>query len=281
MNGIKANIAALTSMISSEATKRGSTAPVAATPGAKAAVPGGVANLTVARMQRALIDLGALVGDSVLRIASDGIVGPKTTAAINKAISSYIPNAPAGLKQKLSAGQVSAMADVIASQVEAAVAAKRAVAAREEAKGNGPGPTATPEEAQAPVPDIGPAPRIQEPAYTAPTPAAVPSEPSYTPSPSEAAYARQTQQAPAPTYAPSSSTPDYSAMLPPSAVPGGGQEIAPTPGADVPAPAEKKKFPWMWVGVGAGVAVLGGIAIIAFSKKRRRTARRRLVPAHA
>jgi len=77
----------------------------------------------VASLQTALISLGRRVGDSSLTaLVLDGLIGPKTTTATNRAFAMYISGAPANFATgTLSQSQVSTNASSLASYVNAEV----------------------------------------------------------------------------------------------------------------------------------------------------------------
>jgi hypothetical protein len=77
----------------------------------------------VASLQTALISLGQRVGDSSLTaLVLDGLIGPKTTTATNRAFAMYISSAPANFATgTLSQSQVSTNASSLASYVNAEV----------------------------------------------------------------------------------------------------------------------------------------------------------------
>jgi lysozyme family protein len=128
--------AALASNIENEAARRRGKG--AAVPGAKAATraPAKVVVATapptkvdVRRLQVALAALGARVGDRTLAaVKADGIMGPRTAAAANLALSKFTPNAAAGLRTgKLSTGQITSQAGAIAMMIEASTKTGAAV----------------------------------------------------------------------------------------------------------------------------------------------------------
>jgi len=83
----------------------------------------GAYSSSVASLQTALITLGQKVGDSTLKaLMLDGLIGPKTTAATNRAFAMYITNAPANFATgTLSQSQVSTNASSLASYVTAEI----------------------------------------------------------------------------------------------------------------------------------------------------------------
>lgn len=93
---------------------------------APAPVPTTTPRIAVARLQRALADLGTLLGDPVLKIRSDGIAGPKTAAALNRAMQVYVKEKPASMSQTLAPAQIAVMAEALATQLESELAQRRA-----------------------------------------------------------------------------------------------------------------------------------------------------------
>lgn len=131
--------AVLASNIENEATRRrgkgAAPAPAAKAAAAKAA-PGKIVvaaapptKVDVRRLQVALAALGARVGDRTLAaVKADGVMGPKTAAAANLALSKFTPNAAPGLRTgKLSTGQITSQAGAIAMLIEASTKTGAAV----------------------------------------------------------------------------------------------------------------------------------------------------------
>jgi len=81
----------------------------------------GAYSSSVASLQTALIALGQKVGDGTLSaLVLDGLIGPKTTAAANRAFAMYVSGAPANFATgTLSQSQVSTNASSLASYVNA------------------------------------------------------------------------------------------------------------------------------------------------------------------
>jgi len=76
----------------------------------------------VARLQRALALLAMATGDSKLAVKADGITGPATAAAVNRAFTTYISSAPAAYRTgKLTAATVGAQAAALSALVEGEV----------------------------------------------------------------------------------------------------------------------------------------------------------------
>lgn len=79
-------------------------------------------NPAVARLQRALALLAMATGDSRLGVKADGLTGPATAAAVNRAFTNYIPSAPAAYRTgKLTAATVGAQAAGLSALVEGEV----------------------------------------------------------------------------------------------------------------------------------------------------------------
>jgi hypothetical protein len=81
----------------------------------------GAYSSSVASLQTALIALGQKVGDATLMaLVLDGLIGPKTTAAANRAFAIYVTGAPANFATgTLTQSQVSTNASSLASYVNA------------------------------------------------------------------------------------------------------------------------------------------------------------------
>jgi peptidoglycan hydrolase-like protein with peptidoglycan-binding domain len=79
----------------------------------------GAYSSSVASLQQALISLGQKVGDATLSaLVLDGLIGPKTTAAANRAFAMYVSGAPANFATgTLTQSQVSTNASSLASYV--------------------------------------------------------------------------------------------------------------------------------------------------------------------
>lgn len=252
--GVVANAAALTQLVNAEVTARkgapaSASAPAASLPAAKTPP-----NLTIARMQRATNDMAALVNDPALRIATDGIVGPKTTAAVNKALK-YAKNVPSTLKPPLTQSAVSGKAAGIAAQLESEVAARRA---------KGAPPSAEDQAIAQETPDMPESAQLPQPS-TLPEQQQIPQAVSQDQVPG--AQAPQQQTPAATPVVPSSAMPDE---MPPTRAlaPIPAESLTPAESAEVaPSPGEKK-FPWLWVGIGGGVLFVGGLAIYLMSRKR-------------
>jgi hypothetical protein len=83
------------------------------------AAPGGKAAPAALRLQTALKKLGGMVKDPVLaNIKIDGVIGPATVAAFNKASASYVEGATA---YKWSLSQVAANAESFSGIIETAI----------------------------------------------------------------------------------------------------------------------------------------------------------------
>jgi lysozyme family protein len=86
----------------------------------------GLSNPAVARLQRGLALLSFETGDAALMAKVDGIAGPETVVAVNKAMT-YITAAPANFRTgKLTIAQVKTLATQLSSWVEREVKARQA-----------------------------------------------------------------------------------------------------------------------------------------------------------
>lgn len=73
----------------------------------------------VLRLQYALRNLSAFTADPALQIVPDGRIGPRTRAAVNRALMLYAENASPALRSgMLSIGQILRNSDAIASSLE-------------------------------------------------------------------------------------------------------------------------------------------------------------------
>jgi lysozyme family protein len=89
---------------------------------------------TVKQMQRALSLLGFETGDQSLVVKDDGVVGPLTTAAVNRAMS-QVAEAPSNLRTgKLTAAQVMGNLASITIVLQNEIEARRVATAKEEAE---------------------------------------------------------------------------------------------------------------------------------------------------
>jgi len=85
------------------------------------------ASPTVKRLQQAVAVLGTRVKDAGLKIKADGLVGPKTQAAINRALVAYVKNASANLRTgRLNGVQILQNAEALAKAVEEEIARRGA-----------------------------------------------------------------------------------------------------------------------------------------------------------
>lgn len=114
----------------------------------------GAYSSAVASLQTALIALGQKVGDATLAaLVLDGLIGPKTTAAANRAFAMYVSSAPANLATgTLSQTQVSTNAASLASYVNAELSRRGAKSTALVPAAAVPAPVAPPA-APAPAPD--------------------------------------------------------------------------------------------------------------------------------
>ena len=111
----------------------------------------GASRATFRNLQIAVAQLGQLVGDPQLRIKADGLVGPNTARAVNKALALYMPTTSGGLR-KLSVARVKRQASDLINRIGAEVTLRRSGPAP------GPAPAPRPGPAPAPAPRPGPAP---------------------------------------------------------------------------------------------------------------------------
>jgi lysozyme family protein len=264
---VKAQIPMLTSFISGEAAARHfganppasagaprgapavspSSAPVAPT-GTRAPKIRAGRSAPLSVLQTRLGQLGRLVGDTSLMITVDGLTGPRTAAAVNKAMTSYVANAPAQLKTgRLTPQQVMAQAPQLA-QIMA-----------EEVGNRGSTPAIAPPEGSPAIEpgDEGGSTSTQAEEGVSYQPPAAPYTPSVGPAPSAQ-----------PSYQP---PPEGGGGYAPEGGGGGGGELAPPPGGGgemVPAPeAASSEFPWKYVGIGVGVLALTTVVIVLATRK--------------
>jgi hypothetical protein len=88
--------------------------------------PAATKTASVVRLQNALQSLGRYQKDTSLNITADGIVGPKTTAAVNRAMRNFVHFGPGELRTgRLTSTQITASADAIAASIEQAAAPGR------------------------------------------------------------------------------------------------------------------------------------------------------------
>lgn len=210
----------------------------------------------VADLQKDLGRLAQVVGDRTLAVKVDGIMGPKTLAALHRAFTTYIRNVPKRL-QKLSIHDARSNARTLSSWIDLEI--------KQRTKTPTPTtPPAPPEEPADAVSPDEPGPQVVEdeeiPRITIPAPV-LPGPPKPPP-----------PMAPAP--APTAPTPAQPVPPPAPIVPIRPEPPAPTP-TPAPAPApipvvEKKKFPW--IPVLGGVAVVGGLTAVYFIGRRRTAA---------
>lgn len=264
--------------------------PAVKTPLAPKRKPAG--NPAVATLQQLLVQVGEKINDSVLRaVGVDGLIGPKTVTATNRALSKYATIAPKNVRTgKLTQAQVLRDLTVITGYLQKTVAA------------GVPGVDKIPEQVSQQTPEMTP------PGNDSSTmPDVEPYQPATAPASSvEAAKAKQAQEDPQ-AAEPTADLPPFpeaaAAAFTPSAASspssgggassggGGGGSLTPAAADEkTPAPTEeetqaalspKKMFPWKPVLIGGGgAAVLGTAAYFLFrsppkssySRLRRRTA---------
>jgi pilus assembly protein FimV len=202
-------------------------------------------------LQRAVRTLGVIVEDGALALTIDGLIGPKTTAATNRALSRYVQDAPPLLATgSLSQDAVVSAAAAITELVIAEAKRRQATPASQRKK-----PVTSKSKSQAP--DALPRITIPAPYSTAPEPAEVP-EPSQAPPVTiPQPYVPPPAPAASPTPAP---------VVPDQVLPPGERDITTAP---KPAP-EVKPFPWPWViAGGAGVIGLVAVTVLIARKKKR------------
>jgi hypothetical protein len=207
----------------------------------------------VAALQQALQALGQSAGDSTLvAIVADGLVGPKTTGAVNRAFTQYVAAAyaPAQFRTgKLTNASVSANAAKLADLVNREAVRRAGAASPDE--GGGEMPT---ESAETPGQVVA---QQQVPAVPGTSAAA---------QAAQQTQAAQAQAAQAEYMPPGTFTPASSAA---QAARASGEEAADDGGALVPAESTAMTPPGMWasmstpkkVAVGAGAAVGGGLLL--------------------
>ena len=89
-------------------------------PAAAARAPSSPSAPPVLRLQNALRALGTTAGDPLLiAVQIDGVVGPKTTAAVNHALANYVGGTPGFPSANLTSLKVRQSAAVLADRIEA------------------------------------------------------------------------------------------------------------------------------------------------------------------
>lgn len=242
--GVQGQAAKLADIIEKEVARRGGIVPRATAPTVPVRVPGARApaprapaptkSASVGTLQGRLRQLGTVARDSALIVVADGVVGPKTTLATNRAFQRHVVGAPPSYRTgRLTANEIRAAAPTLAVLLGKELARRRVV------------PLAPPLPGPGIVPDMPPA-ADQFPASSIPpTPEAAAQSPELAPT---------VPPIVAPSVSPPSPTFDPDAPLPPSE-------------ALMPAP-EKKPFPTAWV-VGGGVALVAAVGItLALTRKR-------------
>ncbi len=75
---------------------------------------------SIQQVQYALNQAAAFTADPSLRVTPDGVIGPHTRAAVNRALSIYASDAPYPLRSgRLTGGQILRNAHVILPQIQA------------------------------------------------------------------------------------------------------------------------------------------------------------------
>lgn len=105
-------------------------APTPSTDAAAATTP----RVAVARLQKALAELGRLTKDAALLVPASGVVDAATSRAVNKAFIAYAQGAPASLKQMLSAAQIGVLAEEITQALNSEISRRMAQQAEQEAR---------------------------------------------------------------------------------------------------------------------------------------------------
>ena len=282
------NAEQLTKAVESEIARRGATPPPRP---AAAPKPGVSRSPAITQIQESLGQLGKMVSDPGLIVVVDGINGPKTTAAVNRAMIQYVRSGPASMRTgKLSVAQVSAMAPAIIDALgveisrrgQAQQPAPAVPTPAPEPENTVPEEQSTEEEAEASVPEQQEPEEPMDPrgrgsdappegvTYQPPTqqqyvpPIPVPElpqsdlpEPEYIPPPPP-----QQQYMPQESYQPDTYTQQ----------PGNGDNVLePTSIAPSTTPVVAVKKPSkapLYVGIGLGVVTLGGLAYFAFKPKK-------------
>lgn len=238
----------LTATIEDEISRRMKKAPPAvATP--KKAVP--VRSSAVQSLQNAVVALGRTVNDSSLSsLKADGLMGPKTAAAVNKSLSKYATRAAPMLRSgTLTEAAIVASA---ASILDALMYESDRRASVPKVKITKPLPTAAPRAGRA-----------------APAPRPAPEEPDE----EDVPRIRITKPIPdgGPPVAPAEQPQFPVPSMPPASVPA---PQAPAPQADVtvtPPTEEKKPFPWLLAGgIAAGLGLVVTTTILIARRKKRR-----------
>jgi len=210
----------------------------------------------VATLQERVRQLGGLVKDNALLIGVDGLIGPKTTAATNRALQKYAEQAPASYRTgKLPQAQVFSNAAILATLVGQAVTA-RGVQPALPPPVIGPDVVADiPPGGDVPVPPV-PVPPVVGPVVVQIPPVGPGGEPPIGPG----------GEAPPPVIGPVVTPP----VGPGGEIPGGGGGEPPPPvgpGGEQPPPAvAEKKFPWIWV-IGGGIALVGIVGTVLIMRK--------------
>lgn len=215
-------------------------------------------------LQQALANLGQLVGDPALSaIVADGMIGPKTVAAVNRAFVTYIAAAyaPAEFKTgRLVAQAVAARASQLTDLVN-----------RENVRRAG---AAAPESMPAPVQAAAQAAEEVAAAQAEPQESYMPNVPGAAASPQAAAAAVVQQQQQQQAAQQAQLAPDSPQYMPPGqyAPGGGGGEMAPEDGGGALVPAGA---PGLWANmptagkVAVGIGVGGAIAGLIYALTRR------------
>jgi len=130
-NHVLANATVLTGLVSNEAARRdGAQRPAAPSAPVAAQRPTSRSNPAVAKLQEWLGALAQLTRDVRVRASPDGIVGPKTAAAVNRAFTKYVQAAPNNLKTgRLTVANVAVLAPELASWLAGDVKRRRETSA--------------------------------------------------------------------------------------------------------------------------------------------------------
>lgn len=292
------NAESLAKAVEQEIARRGAAPP--ARP--KSAPPPGMKRSSaITQIQQSLGQLGKLANDVGLVVVVDGITGPKTAAAVNRAMLKYVRSGPASIRTgKLSVAQVSANAAAIINALGVEItrrgqpqeAAPPTPQPSPEPENTAPPEQETPAEAEASVPEqMPPEPSLPEAptaAQPAPSQSFAPDAPvptQYVPQAEQTSFLPENEAPPAPAFQPEyippqQQTPAQFAPMPSYAPPSYASESpsempqammpseALTPSAVAPPPTRKAaKWP-LYAGIGLGAVTLAAVGYFAFRPKK-------------
>lgn len=247
----------------------------------------------ISQIQQNLGQLGALVKDAGLVVTVDGINGPKTAAAVNRALQKYANGAPASLRTgKLSTAQVTAQASSIVDALGKAIATRGATPIPAQTPPSEAEPVTTPDsdETAPPGPVAKAVPPSSLPQGTVPPPGTIaPGSPDgdeggFAPPPGAFPGGGGSPTATAPgskmpitpgtfvpgaggemTTTPNTAVPGMTpGMIPGDGMPPGGDGTAPY--QDVPGAAPAKTNWLLWGGIATGVVALGTAFVLTRKK---------------